>query len=67
MTSIGEDFPRQVERLRRLIDEYRVLEGGVGLVGAAIMDEVLKRAAEAQSSGDIILIMRAYADLRECE
>lgn len=67
MTSVGEDFPQQQERVRHLIDEYRALEGGVGMMGAALMDDVLKRAADAQSSGDIVQILRSYQELRGCE
>ena len=67
MTSVGEDFPQQQERVRHLIDQYRALEGGVGAYGAAIMDEVLKRAADAQSSGDLVRILRSYQELVNCE
>ena len=67
MTSVGEDFPQQQERVRHLIDEYRALEDGAGEIGAIIMDNILKRAAEAQSSGDIIRILQSYSELVGCE
>jgi len=66
MTSVGSDFPLQQERIRKLkeaalcidveteeIDEQRCfwLEG------------VLHRAAQAQSSGDIIRILESYAEM----
>ena len=66
MSSVGEDFPQQQERVRHLIDEYRALEGGVGQAGAVIMDAVLKRAADAQSSGDVVRILRSYQELVDC-
>ena len=67
MTSVGEDFPQQQERVRHLIDDYRALPDGAGEIGAVIMDDVLKRAADAQSSGDIVRILRSYQELVNCE
>ena len=67
MTSVGEDFPQQQERVRHLIDDYRALPDGTGEIGAQIMDVVLKRAADAQSSGDIVQILRSYQELVNCE
>lgn len=67
MTSVGEDFPQQQERVRHLIDEYRALPDGAGKVGAILMDDVLRRAADAQSSGDVVQIVRMYQELVGCE
>ena len=67
MSSIGSEFPMEQERVRELIDEYRKLPGGVGMIGAYLMDDILKRAAEAQSSGDVIQILRAFQELKDCE
>ena len=67
MTSVGEDFPKQQERVRHLIDDYRALPDGAGAWGAHVMDDVLKRAAEAQSSGDVVQIVRMYQELVSCE
>ena len=67
MTSVGEDFPQQQERVRHLIDDYRALPDGAGQIGAAIMDDVLRRAADAQSSGDVVEIVRMYQELVNCE
>ncbi len=67
MTSVGEDFPQQQERVRHLIDEYRALPDGAGEIGAIIMDDVLKRAANAQSSGDIVRILKSYGEMCNCE
>ena len=67
MTSVGEDFPQQQERVRHLIDEYRGLPDGAGEIGAIIMDDVLRRAADAQSSGDIVRILKSYGEMCNCE
>lgn len=67
MTSVGEDFPRQQERVRKLRELYLQLPGGVGSFGAIHLDQVLGRAAEAQSSGDVLQILRSYQELVECK
>jgi len=67
MISVGEDFPKQQERVRHLIDEYRALPNGAGVPGAIILDDVLRRAAEAQSSGDVVQIVCMYQELVGCE
>ena len=67
MTTVGEDFPRQQERVRKLREEYLALPDGAGVIGAAIIDDILKRAAEAQASGDIVRILMLYGELRACE
>ena len=67
MTSVGEDFPRQQERVRHLIDDYRALPNGAGVIGAIMLDDVLRRAAEAQSSGDVVQVVKMYYELANCE
>jgi len=67
MTTVGEDFPRQQERVRKLREEYLKLPNGAGAFGAEIMDKALARAAEAQASGDVVLIIQAYDELRRFE
>ena len=66
MTSVGEDFPRQQERVRKLWGRY-VEMGPKGATGAADLEELLGRAAAAQSSGDVIQIVRLYTELVECK
>ncbi len=64
MTSVGEDFPRQEERVRKLWGAY--VEMGIkGEAAAGALDEVLRKAARAQSSGDVVQILTAYGELTE--
>ncbi len=67
MTSIGEDFPREQARLRQLIQDYRSLPNGVGTFGALMIEQTLQEADQAQSSGDIVAILRAYEAMRGCQ
>ena len=66
MTSVGEDFPRQQERVRKLWGMH-IRRGPRGALGAAALEGVLGRAASAQSSGDIVQILRAYDELVGCK
>ncbi len=67
MTSVGQDFPRQQERVRKLRERYLVIGDEAEQYAAEVLDGVLTRAAEAQSSGDIVRILRSYGELKECE
>ena len=64
MTSVGEDFPRQQERVRQLWGLF-VKMGPRGAAGAAALEEVLGRAAGAQSSGDLLRILQSYTELTQ--
>lgn len=64
MSSVGEDFPRQEERVRKLWGAY-VKMGAKGSAAAGALDEVLCNAARAQSSGDLVQILKAYGELTE--
>lgn len=60
MTSVGEDFPRQVERVRKLWATYPQ-----DSQEAELLDAVLFRASEAQASGDLLEILRSYSEISE--
>lgn len=66
-TTVGDAFPKEQARLRELILTYRALPGGVGTIGALLIEGVLQRADEAAMSGDIIAILRSYEEMRGCE
>lgn len=66
-TSVGSEFPKEQARVRQLIAEYRSLPGGVGYIGAKLMEAVLQRADEAAMSGDITAILASYEEMRGCE
>ena len=64
VTSVGEDFPRQQEQVRKLWGEY-VKMGTRGEAAAGALEEVLDKGAKAQSSGDLVQILTAYEELTE--
>lgn len=65
-TSVGEDFPNQIARVEKLREAY-VEIGPAGAFGLMTIDAALKRARQAQASGDVVAIVRSYAELRDCE
>ena len=69
-TSVGEDFPNEVERVYELLGSYKELRGTPGVnVEFAIhgISAALKQAKEAQQSNDPVQILRAYQALKDCE
>lgn len=65
-TSVGEDFPKQQTRVRAVLKLYHEI-GPSGMFGAAMIEQTLREADEAQSSGDIIRILQSYEALKEIE
>lgn len=63
MTSVGEEMPKEMKRVRELIQLYLAVPNGH--FAAAIMAGALDRAAVALSQGDIIQILHSYKELKE--
>lgn len=64
MTTVGDDFPREQERIR----ECRANGVEIGPAGAfyvAMCDDLLRRADRAAMSGDIVQILAVYQEMRE--
>ena len=65
MTSVGTAFPREVLRVRNLVDTYHALpDRAAGALAAGKMLSALDRAVQAWESGDVVAIACAYSDLR---
>ena len=62
--TVGEDFPSQQARLRTCL-EHGLEIGPAGRFYVAVCKEILKRADEAAISGDIVLILRSYNEMKE--
>ena len=60
--SLGEDFPRQIERCKELAQAYRDI-GSAGRFGLALIEDAIRRA-EAVASDDIVAMVRLYAEMR---
>ena len=63
MSSVGEEFPKEQARVRKLIEQYKAI-GTPGFFGAQMMERALKRADQAAISGDVVEILRSFEELR---
>ena len=66
MGSLGEEYPKEQERCRRILAEYKAL-GSVGMFGAAHIEQTLKEADEAAVSGDVLRMLSAYERMKSVE
>lgn len=64
--SLADAFPEEQQRVRELLQVYRDL-GPVGMFGAAALEQTLRRADKAASSGDATEMLRSYAELKGCQ
>lgn len=64
--TVGDDFPRQQERVRRLRDFGRDI-GPAGTFYVMVCEQALQRAEKAAIGGDIVEILAAYQELKSIE
>lgn len=67
VVSLAEAFPREQQRLRDLVATYRSLPGGVGSFGAAMIEQVLRRADQAAIGGDVLAMLRSFEEMKGCK
>jgi hypothetical protein len=65
MSSVGEDLPKQMARVRDRVLPYYDEIGPAGMFGAIMIRKDLDDAARALASGDLVEIIRCYAALKE--
>jgi hypothetical protein len=58
---------KEMNRVRELIVEYKSLPGGVGNIGAALMQIDITNTERAITEGDIIKELQCYEKLKNCE
>ena len=66
MSTVGSEFPKEVARVHELRDAYKTI-GPAGAFALSTIDQALARATEAQSSGDVVEIIRSFQELRSLE
>ena len=64
MTSVGQDFPKELARVREVKQNYLTI-GPAGIFGATLIEQDIQAAERALASGDVIEIVKAYARLKE--
>ena len=66
--SLGEALPKEQARVRELIIQYRdPMLNGAGNLAAMMMELSLQAADQAIISGDPIVMIKAYNDLKGYE
>lgn len=67
MSSVGEQFPAEQQRLRDLLSTYESLAGLAGTdcrFAIAAIRDTLAEAERAQASGDVVRIVQAFARMQ---
>ena len=64
--ALGEGFPKEQARAREVLGYYREI-GPAGAFGAAMIEDVLRRADEAAISGDLPMMIRVYQEMKDIE
>jgi len=65
MQTLGEELPKEMERVRKLIVMYNHPDlMGAGVFASTMMEQSLKKADIAVMSGDISAMILAYQDLQ---
>ena len=67
MSSIGIEFPKEIQRCTELAAVYDALPEGAGRFGATMIRATISSAQAAWESQDLPAIVRAFAALKECE
>ena len=66
MSSVGTEIVKEQARARELKSMYESI-GPAGSFGKLMIEQALRRADEALSSGDAIKILQSYEELKNLE
>lgn len=65
MNSLGDELPREIERVQELVKEYESVPNGH--IAASLMRQDIKKAHDAMISGNIVGMLAAYEVLKGYE
>jgi hypothetical protein len=65
--SLAEAYPIEQARCRELLKWYQELPNRAGAFGAFMIEAVLLRADDAAAAGDIVAMIRSFAELQAVE
>lgn len=66
MDTLGDALPREMARVRDEVMPAYAEIGPPGQFALAMMRASLDQAAKAMAEGDVVAMLRAYNDLKEC-
>lgn len=67
MSSLGEELPNEINRVRAIQDTFKALRGMPNVIvepQIAMMEHDIQAAIKASASGDVIACLRAYEALK---
>lgn len=70
MTSLAVSLPKEIDRVRKLQDEFKSLRGIPNVIvepQIAIMEAEISEAIQASAVGDVVRMLRAYETLKGYE
>lgn len=67
MSTLGEDLPKEMARVRDDVLPHFIAIGPAGMIGASFIRADLDRAAKAMAEGDLAGMISAYQALKEIE
>ena len=66
MSSLAEEYPKEQERCRELLEQYKEL-GPPGTFGYIMLKDFLKRADKAVAEQDVVAMIACYKEMKECQ
>lgn len=64
--TLGDEFPKEQARVREVLGYYKEI-GPAGMFGAAMIEDVLRRADQAAISGDVVAMLGVFQEMKEIE
>lgn len=64
ITTLGDALPKEIARVREVLGHYKEL-GPVGMFGALFIEQSLQAADKAVMAGDVVEMLRVFAELKE--
>lgn len=65
--TLGEDYPKQQERCRKILGYAQELQPQEGFFLIAVLKDLLKRADQAAISGDVVEMIRVYQEMKDVQ
>ena len=64
MSTLGEEYPKQQARVRTILGYYKDV-GPAGFFGAAMIEDLLRRADRAAIEQDLPAMIRLFQEMKE--
>ena len=65
MSSLAEAYPKEQERMRELLEQYKEI-GDPGIFAHTMLSDLLKRADKAAAEQDLVAMVQTFEEMKEC-